>query len=213
MQLLSRINCPVKISKSTTEAMITDIVANQYAALGVECVIFDETQRLKNRSNTLELEQVANALVSIMNLVKGSFIFAGTPEIDQLRKAFGPLARRVQDVIKIQPFDLRSQDGAREFTRLIAAINACLPLKLPSWLLSREGLEFVGTETGGILGVLIRLIEHAAIQAFDSGENSISSKQLLNAADVLETAKWPQVCQVKSELINVDSVLGARARR
>ena len=206
IQLLSQINCPVRISKATTEAMITELVAHQYASAGVECMIFDETQRLINRNNSLNLENVANALTSIMNLVKKPLIIAGTPEIDQLRKGFGPLARRVQDTIKLQPFDTRSSGGIADFTKLIGAINATLPLKLPAWILSDEGLEFIQLQTGGIIGVLLPLIRHAARDAFMLKEDAISAQRLIDSAAELELSEWQQVGQANSSLIRVSNL-------
>lgn len=113
-----------------------------------------------------------NALKFLSNELQISMIVAGVPEIVNLITSDAQIASRFDDM------DLPVWTMSEDYQRLLVTLERRMGLENPSHLAQDEIAERILSETGGILGDICGLVKRLAIDAVESGAETIPASAL-----------------------------------
>lgn len=155
--------------------------------LKVRMLIIDEIHSMLVGPATKQRE-VMNALKMLCNTLVIPIVGVGTPNAVQILHLDAQHASRF-DVIKLETWKLNA-----DFQRLLKAFEAVLPLQQPSELYKPELAQLIHSISGGNTGDLHSLLMECAIEAINSGKESIDRQ-------LIESKSWKRPTRGIRELI------------
>ncbi|HEY0070340.1 MAG TPA: TniB family NTP-binding protein, partial [Chloroflexia bacterium] len=142
----------------------------------VEILIVDELQHFINKDGKRKvLLTVSDWFKDLIKDTGVACVFVGLPEAEDVLLANPQLARLFGDPYAITPFkwDIKEPETIQEFRTLLQDIEALLPLTEPSNLSVPDTAHLCYQACGGVLGLLMKLIRSAAIQALKTDKEHL----------------------------------------
>ena len=164
------------------------IATRQDAALrlmrltGVRVLVIDEAHNLLS-GTSLQQRRMLNVLRWIGNELQIPLVAAGTAEALRAIQSDDQLANR------FKPMTLPPWRDGSEFRRLMATLEATLPLRQASHLNEDALAEPILSRSEGILGEMVALVAKAAERAILSGTESITAKIVSDANFLAPTVR------------------------
>lgn len=140
-------------------------------ATGVRLLIIDEVHNLLAGSRPAQ-RRVLNLLRWLGNELQIALVAVGTTDALHAIQSDDQLANR------FEPFGLSPWRDGQEYRQLLITLEAILPLRLPSQLISPALSQKILSASEGILGEMIAMMTRAAVHAVLSGAECISAKSL-----------------------------------
>lgn len=139
--------------------------------VGARMLIIDELQNVL-AGNANARRGFLNLLRFLGNELQIPIVGVGT------REAY--LAIRSDDQLenRFEPLPLPVWEEGEELRSLMASFAAALPLRRPSQIATAGISKFILVKIGGTIGEMTRLLTSAAIEAVNTGEESINQKTL-----------------------------------
>ncbi|HVA54384.1 MAG TPA: TniB family NTP-binding protein [Gammaproteobacteria bacterium] len=143
----------------------------------VSCIllVLDEFQDI-SKGTDREQRRALDAVKLLMNQLNLPILALGTQEAGRALQSDAHLAARFSHTA------LPVWKKNAEFVALLKAVHSQLPLRKPSSLTSDEVMQRLLTHSKGILGVIMRLLQDAAIHAIIEGQEYIDVRMIDLAA-------------------------------
>jgi len=164
------------------------VVTRQEAALrvmrltSVRVLVIDEAHNLLS-GTSLQQRRMLNVLRWLGNELQIPLVAAGTAEVLRAIQSDEQLANR------FKPMTLPPWKDGTEFRRLMATLEATLPLRQASHLNEDALAEVILSRSEGILGEMVAIVSHAAERAILSGTEAITAKIMLDTDYIAPTAR------------------------
>jgi hypothetical protein len=155
------------MSSSTAVALRQDAAVRLMRSTNVKLLIVDEAQNLLSGARDQQ-RRVLNVLRWLGNELQISLVAVGTPEALRAIQSDEQLANR------FEPVALPTWKAGDEYQRLLATLEAVLPLRQASNLSEPVLANRILGTTEGVLGEIVTLVTRAAVLAVSSGTESIS---------------------------------------
>jgi len=156
---------------SDSVARRQDAAMRLMRSTSVNLIIIDEVQNLLSGTQ-LQQRRMLNVLRWLGNELQIPLVGAGTAEALRAIQSDDQLANR------FEPTGLPPWKDSPEYRQLLSTLEAVLPLRRPSHL-AMSGLAVkILSEAEGILGEVVSIVTRAAVQAVNSGTESITLKTL-----------------------------------
>ncbi|PZM77180.1 MAG: transposase [Candidatus Melainabacteria bacterium] len=167
--LLSSIGAPIRPRAQVAE--LEQLSLRLCRTVKVKMLIIDELHNVLAGSSRTR-RGFLNLLRFLGNELQVPIVGVGT------REAY--LAIRSDDQLenRFEPLMLPVWEEGEELRSLMASFAAALPLKHPSRIATSGLSKYVLAKTGGTIGEIARLLNAAAIEAVNSGEECINEKTL-----------------------------------
>lgn len=149
---------------------------------GVRVLVIDEAHNLLS-GTSLQQRRMLNVLRWVGNELQIPLVAAGTAEALRAIQSDEQLANR------FKPMTLPAWRDGTEFRRLMATLEAALPLRQASHLNEDALAEPILSRSEGILGEIVAIVSHAAERAILSGSEAITVKILSDADYMAPTAR------------------------
>ncbi len=138
-------------------------------AVGARMLIIDELHNILSGSRDRQ-RRLLNALRWIGNELQIPLVGVGTAEALQAIRSDDQLVNR------FEPFPLPLWTDNEAYRRLLATLEAVLPLRRPSGLARSKLAAKILSLSEGVLGEIIAIVTRAAVIAVQAGAESISVK-------------------------------------
>lgn len=155
------------IASSTAIAFRQDAAVRLMRSTSVKLLIVDEAQNLLSGARDQQ-RRVLNVLRWLGNELQISLVAVGTPEALRALQSDEQLANR------FEPVALPTWKVGDQYQRLLATLEAVLPLRQASNLSEPVLANRILATTEGVLGEIVTLVTRAAVLAVSSGTESIS---------------------------------------
>lgn len=146
-------------------------------AVGARMLIIDELHNILSGSRDRQ-RRLLNALRWIGNELQIPLIGVGTAEALQAIRSDDQLVNR------FEPFPLPLWTDNDAYRRLLATLEAVLPLRRPSGLARSKLASKILSMSEGVLGEIIAIVTRAAVIAVQTSEEAISVKLIDQAGFV-----------------------------
>lgn len=172
-QLLNTLNAPscgqekLDVLERTTLRLLTVIKPRLLA--------IDEVHNLLS-GTARQQRRALNLLKFLANELRLPVVCLGTEDALYAVQSDGQISSR------FDPFHLPRWQPDDAFRKLIGALETTLPLRKPSHLVHKARVKQIHTQSDGITGNVVRLLNRAAIHAILAGEEAIDDELLKAAA-------------------------------
>ena len=146
-------------------------------AVGARMLVIDELHNILSGSRDRQ-RRLLNALRWIGNELQIPLVGVGTAEALQAIRSDDQLVNR------FEPFPLPLWTDNEAYRRLLATLEAVLPLRRPSGLARPKLASKIISAAEGVLGEIIAVVTRAAVLAVQTGAESISVKLIDQAGFV-----------------------------
>lgn len=140
---------------------------------GVELMVLDEFQHFIDRDSNHVLLTVANWLKDVLNEANVPMVLSGLPASDVILTSNAQLERRFGMRERMDPFGWDSEDGQHEFRQLLSHLDCALPFERASELSEADLAARIHCATGGVLGLVMKLIRRACVMAIEDDAPSL----------------------------------------
>jgi hypothetical protein len=158
-------------ASSTAVALRQDAAIRLMRSTNVKLLIVDEAQNLLSGSRDQQ-RRVLNVLRWLGNELQIPLVAVGTPEALRAIQSDEQLANR------FEPVALPTWRVGDDYQRLLATLEAVLPLRQASNLSEPVLANRILATTEGVLGEIVTLVTRVAVLAVSSGTESISVDSL-----------------------------------
>lgn len=138
-------------------------------AVGARMLVMDELHNILSGTRDRQ-RRLLNSLRWIGNELQIPLVGVGTAEALQAIRSDDQLVNR------FEPFSLPLWRDDESYRRLLATLEAVLPLRRPSDLAQTKLASKIFSASEGVLGEIITIITRAAVLAVQTGVESISAK-------------------------------------
>lgn len=138
-------------------------------AVGARMLVIDELHSILSGARDRQ-RRLLNALRWIGNELQIPLVGVGTAEALQAIRSDDQLVNR------FEPLPLPLWRDGEEYRRLLATLEAILPLRRPSGLSQTKLASKILAASEGVLGEIIALVTRSAVLAVQTGAESISAK-------------------------------------
>ena len=153
------------------EKLLTKVIEKFYV-LGIRLLMADEFHNMLHGPSRNQRQFLA-ALKSLLNVLRVSFIVAGTHDI------ITALATDHQFVTRFEKLVMPKWGLNNEARRLLASFEAVLPLAEPSGLANNVGLaQEIILGGNGTIGGITKVVKRAAIETLRSGKEQIGRTEI-----------------------------------
>lgn len=167
--ILNSIGAPIRPRAQVAE--LEQLTLRLFRTVKVKILIIDELHNVL--AGSLHARRgFLNLLRFLGNELQIPIVGVGT------REAYMAIRSDDQLENRFDPFMLPVWEEGEELRSLMASFAAALPLKQPSKIATASMSKYILTKTGGTIGEMARLLNAAAIEAVNSGEESINEKTL-----------------------------------
>lgn len=146
-------------------------------AVGARMLVIDELHNILSGSRDRQ-RRLLNALRWIGNELQIPLVGVGTAEALQAIRSDDQLVNR------FEPFPLPLWTDNDAYRRLLATLEAVLPLRRPSGLARSKLASKILSISEGVLGEIIAIVTRAAVMAVQTGAEAISVKLIDQAGFV-----------------------------
>jgi hypothetical protein len=179
-QLLALLNAPRQGYERLD--VLEQIALRLLRAVKPRLLVIDEVHNLLAGSPRQQ-RRALNLLKFLANQLCLPIVCLGTDE------AWRALLSDPQVASRFEPFHLPRWGEDEAFRRLLAALEATLPLRRPSNLAQKAMVKRILAHSSGITGNVVRLLARAAVHAILAGQEQIDAS-LLEAAQRPPSLKW-----------------------
>ena len=148
----------------------------------VQVLVLDEVHNLLS-GTSLQQRRLLNLLRWLGNELQIPLVAAGTAEALRAIRSDDQIANR------FQPITLPPWRDGQEFRRLMATLEAVLPLRRASHLNEDALAETILSRSEGILGEMVTIVSHAAVHAIQSGTEAITAKLMSDTGYIALTER------------------------
>lgn len=169
-EILRRLNAHLPVSASGSR--VRDTCLKLLQTVGCRLIIIDELNNLMLGTQAARAEGLST-IKYLINEFKRPVIVAGTVDCGRAIHSDVQMASRFRKTHTLRPFR-----GGREWSKVLVAFEASLPLRKPSKLHGAEMAQLLLSKTDGYMGHLSDLLTEAANYALDEGVECISVELL-----------------------------------
>ncbi len=148
-----------------------DMAVRMMRATGTHLLVIDELHNLLS-GTTMQQRRLLNLLRWLGNELQIPLVGVGTVEALRAIRSDDQLANR------FEPFALPLWADGEEYRRLLATLEAALPLRKPSHLDDPVMAGRILTAAEGVLGEIIAVVVRAAVLAVETGTEAISARMI-----------------------------------
>lgn len=148
----------------------------------VRVLVIDEAHNLLSGAS-LQQRRLLNLLRWLGNELQIPLVAAGTSEALRAIQSDDQLANR------FKPITLPPWRDGQEFRRLMATLEAALPVRHASHLSEDTLAETILSRSEGILGEMVAIVSSAAVRAIESGTEAITAKLLSDTDYIAPTER------------------------
>jgi hypothetical protein len=169
-----------KCNRGTVDGM-TYRVKNLLVKAECKLVILDELQHLCDKGQYKMLYKTAEWLKSLVASRTFSLVVGGLPTAMAVVRSNPQLVDRFRAPIRVEPFDWANRASREEFRAVLDTIRCLLaPFELPD-LQSDELIFATWSACAGKIGLLVKLLDQAVLDAIQRGAVQISLAHLQTA--------------------------------
>jgi len=172
VMLTLQVPCSDKMTKNAREIQVLHLLKRVSCRL----LVLDEFQDISKGSER-DQNRALDAIKLLMNQLNLPILALGTQEAGRTLQSDAHLAARFRHMA----LPVWKRDA--HFAALLKAIHSELPLRKSSSLTSPDVMKCLITHSKGILGVIMRLLQDAAIHAIIEGQEYIDVRMIDLAAD------------------------------
>lgn len=162
-----------------------DMTVRMMRATNTRLLVIDELHNLLS-GTTLQQRRLLNLLRWLGNELQIPLVGVGTAE------ALRAIRSDDQLVNRFSPFALPPWEDDEEYRRLLATLEAVLPLRKASHLDDPVMASRILTAAEGVLGEIIAVVVQAAVLAVESGTERITAK-MIDGADFIRPSERRRV--------------------
>jgi hypothetical protein len=151
-----------------------DMAVRMMRATGTRLLVIDELHNLLS-GTTMQQRRLLNLLRWLGNELQIPLVGVGTAE------ALRAIRSDDQLVNRFEPFALPLWQDDEEYRRLLATLEAALPLRKPSHLDDPVMAGRILSAAEGVLGEIIAVVVKAAVLAVETGTEAIPAHMIENA--------------------------------
>lgn len=158
-------------AKQEQTGTLTDMTAGLLRACEVKVILFDNFQDIPSARRARGIEQVGLRIRDLIDETECCWVFLGTDASREVISAKSQLLKRVPYQTTIPDFDIASE--GKTFLRLLQRLDLWLPLAESSLeeLTRLSGHVYVATH--GILGAIVKLLDHSWESAVKAGREQL----------------------------------------
>lgn len=167
---------------------VMDVVLEYARELGVRLMFIDEIHQMIDQKNHRAVVDGATLLKDLVNAATFCLVLSGTPAAQRIVEAHDELNGRLLGNFKIEAFDWYDAERRTTFINLLAGFDEQLPFE-PSGLADSEMAARIHVASGGLIGMVAKLLENAGALAVWDGSSRILMRHLADAHEMVALEK------------------------